>query len=67
MKTEDDHVVNIGKAIEEMELDIRNLLDQLYIQKTRDVVNSIRRPSKATGPSSAFVGELTGAILGKKK
>ena len=30
-----NHVINMGKLIEAMELDLRNQLDQLYIQKTR--------------------------------
>lgn len=57
------HVINMGKMIEAMEIDIRNQLDSLYIQKTRDVVNSIRKPFKVDGPSQAFMGDLTSAIM----
>lgn len=57
------HVVNMGKMIEQMEIDIRNQLDSLYIQKTRDVVNSIRKPFKVDGPGKAFMGDLTSAIM----
>ena len=53
----------MGKMIEAMEIDIRNQLDSLYIQKTRDVVNSIRKPFKVDGPSQAFMGDLTSAIM----
>lgn len=61
--SDSDHVVNIGQMIEEMEIDMRNQLDTLYIQKTREVINSIRRPGKpADGPTQAFVADLAGAI-----
>ncbi|GBG28129.1 F-actin-capping protein subunit beta [Hondaea fermentalgiana] len=67
IKSEDDHVVNIGSMIEEMEIDVRNQMDGLYIQKTREVVNSIRRPVHASDlPSQAFVADLTGAIKGMR-
>mmetsp|Transcript_5510 Transcript_5510/g.11327 ORF Transcript_5510/g.11327 Transcript_5510/m.11327 type:complete len:282 (-) Transcript_5510:277-1122(-) len=63
IKTEDEHVTTIGSMIEEMEIDIRNQMDGLYIQKTREVVNSIRRPtSHRDMPSQAFVADLTGRI-----
>mmetsp|Transcript_11920 Transcript_11920/g.14836 ORF Transcript_11920/g.14836 Transcript_11920/m.14836 type:complete len:174 (+) Transcript_11920:203-724(+) len=62
-----EHVTQIGEMIEDMERNIRQQLDSLYIQKTREVVNSIRRPIKAEdAPSQAFVADLTGALKGMK-
>lgn len=67
VEDENDHVINLGKMIETMEIDVRNQLDQLYIQKTREVVNSIRRPVRAEdAPSQAFVADLTGALKNMK-
>ncbi len=67
IKSEDEHVINLGSMIEEMEIDVRNQMDSLYIQKTREVVNSIRRPIKESEiPSQAFVGELAGALKNMK-
>lgn len=73
--TEDSHVINMGMLIEEMEIDVRNQLDGIYIQKTREVVNSLRKPydaangeigSVATGAGSAgLMGDLKGA-MGKR-
>jgi hypothetical protein len=65
--SEDDHVINIGKAIEAMEMDIRNQLDTLYIQKTREIVNKIRKPTQDMPGQAALVGELGAALLRKKR
>jgi len=68
VKSENDHVINIGQMIEEMEIDLRNQLDTLYIQKTREVINSIRRPSSSNNmPSQAFVADLSGHIQNFKR
>jgi len=37
-----NHITNIGKMVEEMEIGIRSNMDALYIQKTREVIESIR-------------------------
>jgi capping protein beta len=75
VKSENDHVINIGKMIEDMEIDIRAQLESIYIQKTREIVNSIRKPfdgktsaggSVATGQASAgLMGELNSNLKGK--
>lgn len=65
---EDDHVINIGKIIEEMEIDIRNQLEGIYIQKTREVLNTIRKPFDAVGgaggaqKSGTLMGELSAGM-----
>jgi capping protein beta len=36
------HIANIGRLIEDMELKMRNLLQDVYFGKTRDIVNGLR-------------------------
>ncbi|KDR76005.1 hypothetical protein GALMADRAFT_247222 [Galerina marginata CBS 339.88] len=36
------HITNIGKMIEEMEIKMRNLLQEVYFGKTRDIVYDLR-------------------------
>lgn len=36
------HIVNIGRLIEDMENKIRNVMNEIYFGKTRDIVNSFR-------------------------
>ena len=55
------HFSNIGRLIEDMETDMRSNLNELYIQKTREVVNSLRTLSKGTTHS------CTGQYLFPKK
>jgi len=40
------HMANLGKMLEDMELKIRNSIEGIYIQKTREVINGMR---SATG------------------
>ncbi|XP_010261082.1 PREDICTED: probable F-actin-capping protein subunit beta [Nelumbo nucifera] len=40
------HLCNMGKMIEEMERKMRNSLDQVYFGKTREMVYTLRRPTK---------------------
>ncbi|KAF2403987.1 F-actin capping protein, beta subunit [Trichodelitschia bisporula] len=44
MAVEDDgsHVINIGKMVEDMELKMRNLLQEVYFGKAKDVVGDLR-------------------------
>jgi len=39
------HIANLGKMLEEMELKIRNSIEGIYIQKTREVINGMRPAS----------------------
>jgi len=39
---ENSHIINIGTLIEEIESKLRNLLQQVYFDKTRDIVGNIR-------------------------
>jgi len=36
------HVSNIGRLVEDMEIKIRNTLEQIYFGKTKDIVNELR-------------------------
>jgi capping protein beta len=44
MPIEDDssHIANIGKLVEDMELKMRNLLQEVYFGKAKDVVGDLR-------------------------
>lgn len=39
---DDSHVANIGKLVEDMELKMRNLLQEVYFGKAKDVVGDLR-------------------------
>ncbi|KAJ0403478.1 hypothetical protein ATCC90586_003591 [Pythium insidiosum] len=58
-----DHVSNMGRMVEDMEIDMRSSMDGLYISKTREVINGMRKLQQGPVAANAFVGELTGAIL----
>lgn len=61
------HFHNIGRMIEDMETDMRSNLNEIYIMKTREIVNSIR--STKTGPSmdASHVASLNAAVMGHGK
>ena len=52
----------MGQMIENLEIDMRSNLDQLYIQKTREVVSSIRQLHGAPKQTSAFTADLKGKV-----
>lgn len=56
LPVEDDssHIANIGKLVEDMELKMRNLLQEVYFGKAKDVVGDLR--SEATFPLPLFSG-----------
>jgi capping protein beta len=49
MAVEDDgsHVANIGRMVEDMELKMRNLLQEVYFGKAKDVVGDLRSEKPA--------------------
>lgn len=57
------HMANMGTMIEDMETDIRTYLDSLYIQKTREVVTSIRKLHKGPTQDKGFTMNLNSAVL----
>eukprot|EP00753_Platysulcus_tardus_P020957 PLAT8492.1.p1 GENE.PLAT8492.1~~PLAT8492.1.p1 ORF type:complete len:278 (-),score=136.22 PLAT8492.1:219-1052(-) len=56
------HVKSMGSLVEDAELAIRGSMDDLYIQKTRDVVHSIRRAHAGPRESADFVASLAAAV-----
>lgn len=36
------HIANIGRMVEDMENKIRNVLNEIYFGKTKDIVNGLR-------------------------
>ncbi|ETI46700.1 hypothetical protein F442_08875 [Phytophthora nicotianae P10297] len=63
------HVSNMGRMVEDMEIDMRSSLDGLYISKTREVINGMRKLQQGPAMANPFVGELNSAVLkhGQKK
>lgn len=46
---DDAHFANIGKLVEDMELKMRNLLQEVYFGKAKDVVGDLRSLSSLSG------------------
>lgn len=42
VETDDSHVANVGRLVEDMELKMRNLLQEVYFGKAKDVVGDLR-------------------------
>lgn len=42
LQEQTSHITNIGRMIEDMEIKMRNLLQEVYFGKTRDVVFDLR-------------------------
>jgi len=58
------HIANLGKMLEDMELKIRNSIDVIYIQKTREVINGMRSSSAAKEKAwDQFSQSLNSAVL----
>ena len=57
------HVANIGGMIEHMENDMRSNLNELYILKTRDIVNSLRGSGDGPAQSASHVQNLNAAVM----
>jgi hypothetical protein len=61
----------MGKIIEELEIAIRGEIEGVYIQKTREITNNIRKPVSAkddkAGPKSqtGMMGELSTRLKGQ--
>jgi len=53
------HIANLGRMLEEMELKIRNAIEGIYIQKTREVVNGMRLVG---GEKNKAWEQLTGSL-----
>ena len=63
LTAEQTHIVNMGRLIEDLEISMRGSMDGIYISKTNEVVNGIRKlRQQAPVQQSAFVADLAGAI-----
>ena len=60
MPVEDDgsHVANVGRMVEDMELKMRNLLQEVYFGKAKDVVGDLRSMFYAPPTSSYCSADL---------
>jgi len=57
------HIANLGGMLEAMELKIRNSIEGIYIQKTREVVNGMRLINAAAGKAmDQIIGSLNDAV-----
>lgn len=56
-----DHVANIGQLVEELESKLRNLLNEVYFGKTRDIVGDLRtvESQKELAEDRARQGSIT--------
>jgi len=56
-------MANIGRMIEDQENDMRSNLNELYIAKTREVVDNLRNASGGPKQSNVFTQSLNAAVL----
>lgn len=61
------HIANIGRMIEDMENDMRSNLNELYILKTREVINVLRKQHAGPVQDSNHIANLNAAVLGHGK
>lgn len=64
---ENSHLANIGRLIEEQESDMRSNLNELYILKTREIVNNIRSIKDGPSQTANHVANLSAAVTGHGK
>jgi hypothetical protein len=53
--------------IEDMETDMRSNMNELYILKTREIVNSLRTSGSGPNQDAAHVANLNAAVMGHGK
>mmetsp|Transcript_22392 Transcript_22392/g.36852 ORF Transcript_22392/g.36852 Transcript_22392/m.36852 type:complete len:313 (+) Transcript_22392:49-987(+) len=58
-----EHIVNIGKFIEDVETEMRKEMDSLYIQKTKNVVEMIRKDVMKPTQGQEHTRVLNEAVL----
>lgn len=61
------HISNIGRMIEDMETDMRSNMNELYILKTREVVNSLRNSGAGPNQDAMHIANLNAAVMGHGK
>jgi len=64
------HIINIGRMVEEMENKIRQTLNSIYFGKTKDILNSLRNSENFQGrfrlPQASFKEDLQSALNKKQ-
>jgi capping protein beta len=62
-----DHVSNIGRMIEDMELKLRNTIETIYFGKTKDIVNELRQLAgvEALNQRKNVAAKITENITGR--
>lgn len=61
--THKTHIENIGRLIEDMESDMRANMNELYLMKTRSVMNNIRNGTDGPVLSAEHVAALTDKVI----
>ncbi len=66
---DDFHIGNIGRLIEQNETDIRSEMDSIYINKTKQIVNTgrLKEDYMTRDEKINFQNELAAAVSGLKK
>lgn len=67
MNEQKTHIATMGRLIEDMEIDMRSNLNELYVLKTREVVNSIRSSNTSPQQKASHVSVLNAAVMGHGK
>lgn len=57
------HIVNIGKFIEDVETEMRKEMDSLYIQKTKNILDTIHKDNGNPTQGKEHTRELNEAVL----
>lgn len=65
LDAEHTHLSNMGKMLEDMELNIRNTIEGIYIQKTREVVNGMRSSDSGAAEKYAQIVESLNQAVNK--
>eukprot|EP00695_Tsukubamonas_globosa_P003914 TRINITY_DN911_c0_g1_i1.p2 TRINITY_DN911_c0_g1~~TRINITY_DN911_c0_g1_i1.p2 ORF type:complete len:209 (+),score=81.79 TRINITY_DN911_c0_g1_i1:79-627(+) len=63
------HLVNMGNMIQDMENKLRNAMDQIYFDKTREITRSMRHISSSSerGRQTALAAELNRTMMDRPK
>ena len=61
--TSSQHIINIGKFIEDIETEMRKEIDSLYIQKTKNIVEMIRKDTMKPTQGKEHTRVLNEAVL----